>query len=137
MSRAFRSIRAVFRDGSSAVPAFDLLVAHARAAAFEPRDSSHGTVRSVSLHDPRSGITPFSAIAKKEHINFYLLGPILVRSPRLFEAAGRRFGPVDGNGNREYLLDMRHAKARHSKVAALTDRACPCSVIGMRESLRP
>lgn len=107
MSRAFQSIRAVFQDGTPAVPAFDLLVAHARAAAFEPRDSSHGKVRSVSFHDPRSGITPFSAIANKEHIKFYLLGPLLDRSPGLFEAASRRFGPVDDNSNGEYRRQLR------------------------------
>lgn len=103
----FAIIRAVFGKGSSALAAFDYLLAHAHAAAFQPVDGSHGKVRSVAIRDPAHDGVPFSAIANAGHITFYLGTPLLLRHAQLFDEASARFGAVKTNSRGEYRLHLR------------------------------
>lgn len=101
MTPELAEIRRVFASGSSALAAFDYLLAHARAAAFTlvPYRSA---VRSIELQWPDANRNPYSAQAHSGHINFYLRRPILSAHPELFDAATEKFGKVADNHRGEY-----------------------------------
>ncbi|KQZ61092.1 hypothetical protein ASD67_17610 [Sphingopyxis sp. Root1497] len=102
------AVRGVLEPGSPALAAFDYLLAHASAAAFEIADSSHGTIRSVAFRAPSDSRPHFSAIANPRHITFYLLSGLPSAHPALFAAASATFGSVTDNRKGEYRV-RRHA----------------------------
>jgi hypothetical protein len=105
VTEEFRIVRGVINTGSSALAAFDYLVAHALAADFVlvPRTSA---VRSIELQWPDRQLNPFSAQTHTAHVNFYLRQPILGAHRGLFAAAVERFGPVKPNDRREYRTHL-------------------------------
>src|SRR5690349_10623712 len=104
-SRGFQIVRSVIDADSTALRAFDYLLAHARAAAFllVPRVSN---VRSIELQWPDRRQNPFSAQTHPRHVNFYLRRPILNDHQGLFEAAIDEFGPVTENRLGEYRTHL-------------------------------
>ncbi|SHM44947.1 hypothetical protein SAMN05518668_109179 [Sphingobium sp. YR657] len=116
MNEEIERVREVIEPGSSTLSAFDYLIAHARAAAFNlvHRISE---VRAVELQWPDRRLNPFAVQVRPGHLNFYLRSPILRAYPLLFEAAAKRFGPVQSNGRGEYRTRL-HSQA---EVDALLD----------------
>lgn len=114
-------VRATFASGSEALAAFDYLLAHARAAAFEllPRLSE---VRSIELQWLDRRQNPFSAQAHAGHVNFYLRRPILNAHSGLFDAASEAFGPVKPNRLGEYRTHLRTVADVDAMLAFLRGR---------------
>lgn len=115
-------VRGVFDTRSTAIAAFDLLLAHALAARFVPVPRL-GRVKSVELQLPDRRLNPFSLQAGPRHVNFYLRRPILGEHPGLFSRAVKRYGPVPANRLDEYRVHIRTVADAEDVLAFLRDEA--------------
>jgi hypothetical protein len=122
LNREIAIVRKKFDNGTPALPAFDYLLAQARAAAFRLVPRSRGKVLSVEIQLPDRRRNYFSAQAHARHVNFYLRSPALEADAGLFTAAEARFGAVEPNRRGEYRTHLHDQDEVDAMLALLRTR---------------
>jgi len=85
---------------------------------FHFRKSAAKAVELVDVDRER----PFSAIANKAHLLFYIRQPALRANPGLFSAAEATFGSVKPNSKGEYRVRVRSPQELSLLIGWLTER---------------